>query len=70
MRDRHIEKNWTILEGQKIVIENNRSKIQILIEGIALNSAMTGDYVEVLNKSTGKTINAWVKNNKKVSIFR
>ena len=70
LRDRHIEKNWTIQEGQKIIIENNRSKIHILIEGIALNSAMKGDYVEVLNKSTGKPIKAWVKNNKKVSIFR
>jgi flagella basal body P-ring formation protein FlgA len=70
LRDRHIEKNWTIQEGQKIIIENNRSKIQILIEGIALNSAMKGDYVEVLNKSTGKPIKAWVKNNKKVAIFR
>ena len=70
LRDRHIEKNWTIIEGQKIMIENNRSKVQILIEGIALNSAMQGEYVEVLNKSTGKPIKAWVKNNKKVSIFR
>ncbi|GIS23847.1 MAG: hypothetical protein CM15mP124_3270 [Alphaproteobacteria bacterium] len=70
LRDRHIEKNWTIQEGQKIIIENNKSKIQILIDGIALNSAMKGDYVEVLNKSTGKPIKAWVKNNKKVSIFR
>ena len=70
LRERHIKKNWTIEEGQKIIIENNRSKIQILIEGIALNSAMKGDYVEVLNKSTGKPLKAWVKNNKKVSIFR
>ena len=70
LRDRHIEKNWTIIEGQKIMIENNRSKVQILIEGIALNSAMQGEYVEVLNKSTGKPIKAWVKNNKKVSVFR
>ncbi len=70
LRDRHIEKNWTIQEGQKIIIENNKSKVQILIEGIALSSAMKGDYTEVLNKSTGKPIKAWVKNNKKVSIFR
>ena len=70
LRERHIRKNWTVEEGQKVIIENNKSKIQILIEGIALNSAMQGDYVEVLNKSTGKSIKAWVKNNKKVSIFR
>ena len=59
-----------IKEGQKVVIENNKSKIQVLIEGVALNSAMKDDYVEVLNKSTGKSIKAWVKNNKKVTIFR
>ena len=70
LRQRHIRKNWTIQEGQKIIIENNKSKIQVLIEGIALSSAMEGDYVEVLNKSTGKSMKAWVKNNKKVSIFR
>ena len=70
LRQRHIRKNWTIKEGQKIIIENNKSKIQVLIEGIALSSAMEGDYVEVLNKSTGKSMKAWVKNNKKVSIFR
>ena len=70
LRDRHIEKNWTIQEGQKIIIENNKSKIQILVEGVALNSGMEGDYLEVLNKSTGKTIKAWIKNNKKVAIFR
>ncbi len=70
LRDRHIKKNWTITEGQKIIIENNKSNIQILIDGIALNSAMQGDYIKVLNKSTGKSIKAWVKNNKKVSIFR
>ena len=70
LRDRHIKKNWTITEGQKIIIENNKSNIQILIDGIALSSAMQGDYMQVLNKSTGKPIKAWVKNNKKVSIFR
>lgn len=70
LRDRHIEKNWTIKEGQKIIIENNRANVQILIDGIALNSAMKGEYMNVLNKSSGKKIKAWVKNNKKVSIFR
>ena len=70
LRQRHIRKNWTIIEGQRIIIENNKSKIQVLIEGEALKSAMSGDYVEVLNKSTGKSVKAWVKNNKKVSIFR
>ena len=70
LRGRHLVKNWTIKEGQKVIIENNRSNIQILIEGIATKSAMQGEYLEVLNKSSGQIIKAWVKNSKKVSVFR
>ncbi len=70
VRVRHIEKNWIIKEGQKVIIENNSSNIQILVDGIALKSAMKGEYTDILNKSTGKTVKAWVKNNKKVSVFR
>ena len=58
------------MEGQKVIIENNISNIKILVDGIALNSAMKGEYLDVLNKSSGKTLKAWVKNNKNVSIFR
>ena len=70
IRVRHIEKNWLIREGQKVIIENTRSNIQIFVDGIALKSAMKDEYTDVLNKSTGKTVKAWVKNNKKVSVFR
>jgi len=70
IRVRHIEKDWTVMEGQKVIIENNISNIKILVDGIALNSAMKGEYLDVLNKSSGKTLKAWVKNNKNVSIFR
>ena len=70
IRVRHIEKDWLIKEGQKVIIENTRSNIQILVDGIALKSAMKDEYTDVLNKSTGKTVKAWVKNNKKVSVFR
>ena len=70
IRERHLVKNWTIEEGQKVIIENNKSRINIMVDGIATKSAMEGEYLDVLNKSTGKIIKAWVKNNKKVSIFR
>ena len=70
LRLRHIEKDWTVQEGQKVIIENNKNNIVILVDGVATHSAMKGEYMRVLNKSTGKIVNAWVKNNKKVSIFR
>ena len=70
IRTRHLVKNWTIKEGQKVIIENNKSNIQILVEGIATKSAMKGEYLDVLNKSSGDIIKAWVKNSKKVTVFR
>ena len=70
IRERHLIKIWTIQEGQKVIIENNRRKVSIMVNGIATKSAMKGDYLEVLNESSGKKIKAWVINSKKVSIFR
>ena len=57
----------------KAVVEattNYKDASKVLEASRGLKSAMKGDYVDVLNKSTGKPIKAWVKNNKKVSIFR
>ena len=31
--------------------------------------SIKGEYMRVLNKSTGKIVNAWVKNNKKYQYF-
>jgi flagella basal body P-ring formation protein FlgA len=70
IRIRHIEKDWLIKEGQKVIIENTRFNIHILVDGIALKSAIKDEYTDVLNKSNGKIVKAWVKNNKKVSVFR
>jgi flagella basal body P-ring formation protein FlgA len=40
------------------------------VDGIALNSGMKGDYLKVKNENSGKIIKGWVKNNKKITIFR
>ena len=42
----------------------------ILVDGIALKSGMKGDYLKVKNENSGKIIKGWVKNNKKITIFR
>jgi len=70
LRERHIEKNWTIKAGQKVIIENNKNNVQILVDGIAKKSGMKGEYLDVMNKSSGKIIKAWIKNNKIVTVFR
>ena len=70
IRDRHLEKNWIIKEGQKVKIEHKKGNLMILVDGIALKSGMKGDYLEVKNENSGKIIKGWVKNNKKITIFR
>ena len=70
IRERHLIKNWVIKEGQKVKIEHKKGNLLILVDGIALNSGMKGDYLEVKNENSGKIIKGWVKNNKKITIFR
>ena len=70
IRERHLIKNWVIKEGQKVKIEHQKGNLLILVDGIALNSGMKGDYLEVKNENSGKIIKGWVKNNKKITIFR
>ena len=70
VRERHLVKNWLIKEGQKVKIEHKNGNLIILVDGIALKSGMRGDYLEVRNENSGKVVKGWVKNNKKITIFR
>ena len=70
IRERHLIKNWLIKEGQKVKIEHKVKGLLIVVDGIALKSGMKGDYLEVKNENSGKIIKGWVKNNKKITIFR
>ena len=70
IRERHLVKNWIIKEGQKVKIEHKTGNLVILVDGIALKSGMKGDYLQVKNENSGKIIKGWVKNNKKITIFR
>ena len=51
-------------------IEHKNKNLIIIVDGIALESGMKGDYLKVKNENSGKTIKGWVKNNKKITIFR
>ena len=59
-----------IKEGQKVKREHKNGNLLILVDGIALDSGMKGDYLKVKNENSGKIIKGWVKNNKKITIFR
>ena len=70
IRERHMKKDWLIVEGQPIIIEKNINNIIVSANGTVIKSAMLGDITEVLNDSSGKLVKAWVVNNEKVSINR
>ena len=70
LRERHVEKNWLVLEGQPITIESSVNNILVFADGTVKKSAMMDEMTEVINDSSGKIVKALVVNNKKVKINR
>ena len=62
----NFEKDWLIEKNSIIVIENKVGSITIKEEGIALNNADFMGKIKVKNIKSGKIINGYAKNEKKV----
>ena len=62
----NFEKDWLIEKNSIIVIENKVGSITIKEEGIALNNADFMGKIRVKNIKSGKIINGYAKNEKKV----
>ncbi len=62
----NFEKDWLIEKNSIIVIENKVGGITIKEEGIALNNADFMGKIKVKNIKSGKIINGYAKNEKKV----
>ena len=52
------------------MIENNIGEIYVAMEGIALSNGAKGDRILAKNISSNKTVEGFVKSEKKISIFR
>ena len=70
LRERHLVKNWAVVQGQPVVIESIGNNIMVLADGTVKKSAMKGDITDVINDSSGKVVRAWVVNDRKVLIKR
>tara|TARA_B100000989_G_scaffold245463_1_gene192570 strand:+ start:59 stop:802 length:744 start_codon:yes stop_codon:yes gene_type:complete len=66
----HLNPNWLVHKNQRIMIENNNGGIFVAMEGIALSNGAKGDRILAKNISSNKTIEGFVKSEKKISIFR
>ena len=66
----HLNPDWLVHKNQRIMIENNIGEIYVAMEGIALSNGAKGDRILAKNISSNKTVEGFVKSEKKISIFR
>ena len=66
----HLKPDWLVYKNQRIIIENNIGEIYVAMEGLALSNGAKGDRILAKNISSNKTVEGFVKSEKKISIFR
>ena len=66
----HLNPDWLVHKNQRIIIENNIGEIYVTMEGLALSNGAKGDRILAKNISSNKTVEGFVKSEKKISIFR
>ncbi|MBF9046409.1 flagellar basal body P-ring formation protein FlgA [Rhodobacterales bacterium LSUCC0031] len=68
VRERHMELAWSVREGDPIVIEANTGGMIISMAGIALENGQVGDFIEVRNQRSQKTVHGIVGEGKKIVV--
>ena len=67
--NRHLEIDWDIRKGQKIIMQSNAGPITIESSGIATVDAQIGQLLKVENEQSGKIVEGIVVSRKKIKIF-
>lgn len=68
IRERHLERDWAVVEGTPVVIEMSAGGLTVSASGEALESGQIGDSVSVRNLRSGKIVRGFVTGEKKVSL--
>lgn len=68
IRARHLELDWSVVEGGSVVIEINVGGLTVSTVGAALENGQIGDNVMVQNLRSGKMVRGVVTGEKKVSL--
>jgi flagella basal body P-ring formation protein FlgA len=69
VRDRHLQPDWAIEEGQRIAIETDIGGITVASSGIALENGAIGDIISVRNASSNKLLQGIVADENKISVM-
>ena len=63
-----LERDWLIEKNSLIFIENRINSVTIKVEGIALQNGDLGEKIRVKNVKSGKILQGFVRDKKKVSL--
>ena len=69
LKANHLNPEWLVYKNQKVTIEHNIGEIYVKMNGIALSNGAKGERILVKNISSNKTVEGFVKSEKKISIF-
>ena len=67
--NRHLEIDWDILEGQKVIIQSTVGPVEVVSGGISKENAQIGELVQAKNQQSGKLIEGIVVSQKKIKVL-
>ena len=66
---RHLEIDWDIREGQKIIIQSTAGPVVVVSSGISKGNAQVGELLQAQNQHSGKVVEGIVVSQKKIKVL-
>ena len=66
---RHLEIDWDIQKGQKIIIQSTAGPVVVVSTGISMGNAQVGELLEAKNPHSGKLVEGIVVSQKKIKVL-
>ena len=66
---RHLEIDWDIRKGQKIIIQSTSGPVVVVSSGISQGNAQVGELLQVQNQHSGKLVEGIVVSRKKIKVL-
>lgn len=66
---RHLEIDWDIRKGQKIIIQSTAGPVVVVSTGISMGNAQVGELLEAQNQRSGKLVEGIVVSQKKIKVL-
>ena len=66
---RHLEIDWDIRKGQKIIIQSTAGPVVVVSSGISKGNAQVGELLQAQNQDSGKLVEGIVVSRKKIKVL-